>query len=111
MAESPSWTVERDTDSRVRVCFRGRLDAETGRASAARCVEVMGDASVHLLLDLSEVEAYAPATRKAWQTAVWPRGGQILSLTIVSRSQLTQMGARLFATFLGVPYTILDRAP
>ncbi|MEQ9078683.1 MAG: hypothetical protein RLP09_32755 [Sandaracinaceae bacterium] len=66
---------------------------------------------MHLLLDLSEVEAYAPATRKAWQTVVWPRRGQILSLTIVSRSQLTQMGARLFATFLGVPYTILDGAP
>jgi hypothetical protein len=86
------------------VTFRGRVTVESGQASAARFLELLGTRRVHVVMDVCCVSGYASAARKAWQTALMPQRGQLLSLTIASDSSLTRMGGNLFGTFLGIPH-------
>ena len=89
--------------------FRGKVDPESGRDAAYRFLDVMGADRVDLVFDVREVLGYSNQARKHWQGALWPRRKQVASLTVVSASQLTRMGASMFAKFLGVPCHVVER--
>ena len=90
------------------VVFGRNIAPQTGVESARRFLELLGDRSAHLVFDTRSVEAYASGARQAWQRAIWPHRGQIASLSVVSHSQLTRMGATMFGAFLGVECHVVE---
>ena len=103
-----AWSVERGRAvSEVVVRFTGLVDEEAGRASARAVIELLGEEASDLIFDVVDVGAYRAGARKAWQSALWPRRAQIRSLTVISGSSLTRMGAKLFASFLRIPCEVL----
>ncbi len=105
-AES-EWRVARVGDN-VFVVFDGLVTEAIGRASAAAFLHEMGDDSVHLVFDVRGVGGYESEARKSWQRALLPHRKRILSLAFVSNSQLTRMGALLFAKVLGIECRVVE---
>lgn len=107
-----SWFVSRAKDvDRIVIGFRGRIAAEDGEASAKAFLAALGSASVHVVFDVRQVEGYDGRARQAWQTALLPRRKQLRSITVVSTSALTRMGASVFALFLGIECVLLREPP
>ena len=105
---TPSWTLRTGkSDHEIIVVFHGMVDEACGRASAEAFLAALPEDGADLVFDVVDVKAYRAAARKSWQSAVWPRRKLIRSLTVISSSALTRMGAKLFATALGIPCTVL----
>lgn len=102
-----AWSVERRGDA-IWVTMRGYLTPDLGRAASARFLELLGSGRAKLVFDVRDVSAYPSEVRKAWQEAVWPARSRIVSLAVISQSQLTRMGALMFAKFLGLDCQITD---
>ena len=107
-----SWFVSRAKGvDRIEIGFRGRIAAEDGEASARAFLVALGSASVDVVFDVRRVDGYDGRARVAWQTALLPRRKQLRSMTIVSTSPLTRMGASVFALFLGIECNLLREPP
>ncbi len=104
-----AWVVELRSES-IWVIFGRRIQSDTGLASARRFLELLGEETAHVVFDARAVIAYSSGARQAWQRALWPRRHQIKSLSVVSHSQLTRMGATMFGAFLGVECNVV-KAP
>jgi hypothetical protein len=108
----PVWEVRRRPgDPRVLVVFTRSVSRADGEASARAFVAAIGADHVDLILDLSGITSYDGYARRAWQDAVLPRRDQLRSLSVVSRSRLTRMGASVFALALGIEHHSLDDMP
>ena len=105
-----NWFVSR-TKERIEVGFRGRIAAEDGAASAKAFLRALGTLPAHVVFDVRRVEGYDGHARLAWQTALLPRRKQLRSLTVISNSALTRMGASVFALFLGIECILLREPP
>jgi len=104
-ASDRDWVVEIRGEA-IWVIFGKAVDAASGAASARRFVEVLGARSMHLVFDTRTVAAYGGA-RKAWQNVIWPHRAQIKSLSVISASKLTRMGATMFGAFVGIDSTVV----
>ncbi len=93
------------------VSFRRRISAEDGISSAAAFLQQIGADSIDLLFDVRFVDRYDGRARQAWQQALLPRRKQLRSLTVVSHSTLTRMGATVFGMVLGIECVILRDLP
>lgn len=87
----------------VVVRFGEHVSTAEGEASARALLAKIGSRSFELQLDLRETRGYESGARKAWQEALWPRRGQLISIVVASRSAVPRMGASMFAAFLGIP--------
>lgn len=106
--DSGTWSVSRVGRVAIRVVFEGHLSVEGGAASAARCVELFGRDSLHLIADAPRFESYDPAARAIWQSTLWPLRGQITGVTLHNKKPLVRMGVTAFGLFLGAPVTVVD---
>ena len=106
------WFVSRAKSREgIEIGFRGRIAAEDGEASATAFLQALGSGPMDVVFDVRQVEAYDGRARRAWQTALLPRRKQLRSLTVISSSALTRMGATVFALFLGIECNLLREPP
>ena len=111
-ARGPSWEVRRGkARAHVIVVFRGKISEEDGVESSRAFLTTIGDDAVDLIFDVRGVESYAGRARQAWQDALLPRRRQVRSLSVLTRSRLTRMGASVFAMILGIECRMLDELP
>lgn len=101
------WRVERRGDA-IWVTMAGYMDPQIAREAAARFLDLLGSGRAALVFDVRDVTAYPSESRKAWQHALWPARQRITALSVISRSQLTRMGALMFAKALGIECHITD---
>lgn len=104
----PGWEVRHGrSPEEIVVVFRGHVDEETGTAAALAVVRALPDGEFHLVFDVVDVSAYQARARHAWQRELWPLRKRILSITVISNSALTSMGARVFSLAMGIRCTIV----
>ena len=95
------WSVEVRGES-IWVVFGRLIDPHSANLASRRFLELLEDGPAHLVFDTREVEAYSSKARQVWQRSLWPSRAKIRSLSVLSHSQLTRMGAMMFAAFLGL---------
>lgn len=90
--------------------FRGNLDVEGARRSSEQFVELIGDDTVQLIIDIDQMTGYTREARQVWQKTIFPCRQQISRLVFVGHAPaLVRMGASAIGLVLGVPMTFLDQ--